>query len=177
MNVVIIGGGAAGCIAALTSAKLGNNVTLIEKNNELGKKMKITGKGRCNITFNGDFDYFQQNICVNSKFMYSSFNNFSNMDTLQFFNNLGVETKLERGNRYFLKNDDASELVNALKKELEKAKVKILYNAQVEKINVKYGECGIRCRGEQCSPRTIFKPKVSERKSENSNISERYYRC
>ncbi|MCL2859775.1 MAG: NAD(P)/FAD-dependent oxidoreductase [Oscillospiraceae bacterium] len=137
MNVVIIGGGAAGCIAALTSVKQGHNVTLIEKNNELGKKMKITGKGRCNLTFNGDFDFFQKNICVNSKFMYSSFNNFSNTDTLEFFNNLGIETKLERGNRFFLKSDNASELVNSLKKELEKSNVKIMYNTSVEKINLR----------------------------------------
>ena len=139
MKVIVIGGGAAGCIAALTSAKSGNNVTLIEKNSELGKKIKITGKGRCNLTFDGNFDFFQENICVNSKFMYSSFNNFSNVDTLKFFNDLGVETKLERGNRYFLKSDDASELVSALKKELEKSNVKILYNTQVEKINVEDG--------------------------------------
>lgn len=134
MNVVIIGAGAAGMIAAITSAKEGNNVTLLEKTSDAGNKLKITGKGRCNLTFDGDFEYFSKNIAVNNKFMYSAYDNFSNKDTINFFNNLEVKTKLERGNRMFLESDNANEIVLALKKELKKYNVNLVYNSNVKKI-------------------------------------------
>ena len=101
MKVIVIGGGAAGMMAAVTSAKEGNSVTLIEKTSSLGNKIKITGKGRCNVTFDGDIDDFKRNIIRNNKFMYSSFMNFSNRDTVEYFNMLGVDTKVERGARIF----------------------------------------------------------------------------
>ena len=136
MNVVVIGAGAAGMISAIISAKEGNNVTILEKTNDAGNKLKITGKGRCNLTFDGDFEYFSKNITVNNKFMYSPYSTFSNKDTVTFFNNLGVKTKLERGNRIFLESDNADEAVSALKSELRKYKVKIEYNSGVKKIIV-----------------------------------------
>lgn len=139
MNVVIIGAGASGMIAGLTAAKQGNNVIILEKMNDAGNKLKITGKGRCNLTFEGDFEYFKNNIVVNSKFMYSSFNKFSNKEVINFFNNLSVKTKVERGNRIFLESDNATEIVDALKKELNKNNVKIKYNAEVKDIIVKDG--------------------------------------
>ncbi|MDF2865716.1 MAG: FAD-dependent oxidoreductase [Clostridia bacterium] len=134
MNVIVIGGGAAGMMAAIISAREGNNVTILEKTGDVGNKIKITGKGRCNLTFEGDFEYFSKNIAVNNKFMYSPYSSFSNKDTIKFFNDLNVKTKLERGNRIFLESDNADEAVIALRSELKKNKVKIVYNSQVKKI-------------------------------------------
>lgn len=128
MNVIVIGGGAAGMMAAITSAKEKNNVTLIEKTSSLGNKIKITGKGRCNVTFDGDIDDFKKNIVKNNKFMYSSFMNFTNEDTVKFFNSLGVPTKVERGGRIFPQSDKAQDIIDALVKELKKYKVNIKYN-------------------------------------------------
>ncbi len=127
MNVIVIGGGAAGMLAAITSAKENNKVILVEKNNSLGNKIKITGKGRCNLTFDGDIEDFKRNIVKNYKFMYSSFNNFNNKDVVRYFNSLGVKTKVERGGRVFPVSDDANEIIRALEKELLKYNVKILY--------------------------------------------------
>ncbi len=134
MNVIVIGAGSAGMMAAIVSAKEGNKVTVLEKTSDAGNKLRITGKGRCNVTFEGDFEYFKKNIAVNDKFMYSAFNSFSNKDTVNFFNNLGVKTKLERGNRIFLESDNADEAVIALKNELKKYNVTILYKSAVKKI-------------------------------------------
>ena len=134
MEVVVIGGGAAGMFAAITSAKEGNNVTLIEKKSSLGNKIKITGKGRCNLTFDGDIDNFKSNIVKNYKFMYSSFNNFNNNDVIEYFEKLGVKTKVERGGRIFPVSDKAEDIVIALEKELKKNNVKIIYNTSVKKI-------------------------------------------
>lgn len=128
MKVIVIGGGAAGMIAAITSAKEGNKVTLIEKTSSLGNKIKITGKGRCNITFDGDIEDFKANIIKNSKFMYSSFMNFTNIDTINYFNSIGVPTKVERGGRIFPQSDKAQDVVDALKSELDKYNVCIKYN-------------------------------------------------
>lgn len=136
MNILIVGGGPAGIMAAITAAKTGNTITLIEKNNKLGKKLDITGKGRCNITYKGNNEYFLSNIATNPKFMMSSINNFSNIDLMEFVNSLGVATKEERGNRIFLKSDNANELTRALEKELLKNKVNIIYNAGVKEILV-----------------------------------------
>ncbi|MEG1008294.1 MAG: NAD(P)/FAD-dependent oxidoreductase [Clostridia bacterium] len=136
MKVVIIGGGVSGIFAAISAAKSNNEVTILEKTLDIGNKLKITGKGRCNITFDGDLEYFTNNIVVNNKFIYSSFNNFSNYDTLEFLNSLGIKTKLERGNRYFLQSDDASELVHKLKSFLKKLNVNIIYNCDVLDIKV-----------------------------------------
>lgn len=134
MNVVVVGGGPAGMIAGITSAEEGNNVILVEKNSSLGNKLKITGKGRCNLTFDGDEEKFRNNIVNNSKFMYSSFSNFNNKDVVDFFNKLGVQTKVERGGRVFPVSDSAIDVVNALKNKLKKENVKIKYNSRVVKI-------------------------------------------
>lgn len=137
MKVVVIGGGPAGMIAGIISAREGNNVTLIEKTNSLGNKLKITGKGRCNLTFSGSEDDFRNNIVNNYKFMYSSFSNFNNDDAINFFNNLGVQTKVERGGRVFPVSDKATDIVDALKRELKKLQVQIIYNSKVSEILVK----------------------------------------
>lgn len=132
MKVLVIGGGAAGMMAAVTSAKEGNNVTLIEKMSSLGNKIKITGKGRCNVTFDGDIDDFKRNIIRNNKFMYSSFMNFTNVDTVEYFNNLGVDTKVERGARVFPVSDRATDIVNALKNDLKKHNVDVILNTALK---------------------------------------------
>jgi len=112
-KIGVIGGGAAGMMAAVTAEA---DVTLFEKNPLLGKKLAITGKGRCNITNNCTVDEFLTNIPVNPKFLYTALNAFSPADTMAFFKKLGVPLKTERGNRVFPVSDKASDVVNALKK-------------------------------------------------------------
>ena len=133
MKIAVIGAGAAGCIAAIKASE-GAEVIILEKKDSIGNKLKITGKGRCNLTFKGDFEYFQKNILENGKFMYSSFNLFSNENLIEFVNKLGVKTKEERGNRIFLENDNALELVLAVKQKLKKSNVKIEYNFDVKSV-------------------------------------------
>lgn len=118
-------------IAAITSANEGNEVTLLEKTSSLGNKLKITGKGRCNLTFSGDIEDFKRNIVKNYKFMYSSFSNFNNNDVIEFFENLGVKTKVERGARVFPISDKACDVVDALQNELKRRKVKVLFNSTI----------------------------------------------
>ncbi len=114
-QIVIIGGGPAGMMAACQSAKLGNSVTVIEKMNRPGRKLLITGKGRCNVT-NATFDVSElmENIPVNPRFLYSAFSEFMTYDTIAFFEDLGVKTKIERGNRVFPESDKAVDIVDAL---------------------------------------------------------------
>ncbi|MEG2460278.1 MAG: NAD(P)/FAD-dependent oxidoreductase [Clostridia bacterium] len=133
-KICVIGAGAAGIISAIEAAKLNNEVYLIEKNDQLGKKLRITGKGRCNITFQGDQKQFMDNLLVNSKFMYSAFKSFSNLDVVDFFNSIGVDTKIERGNRVFPVSDSATMVVEALGKKLKSSNVKIIYSADVKDI-------------------------------------------
>ncbi len=139
MRVIVIGGGAAGMMAAITSAKEGNNVTLIEKTSSLGNKIKITGKGRCNVTFDGDIEDFKRNIIVNNRFMYSSFMNFSNKDTVEYFNSLGVATKVERGARVFPVSDKATDIVSALKSDLKRHNVDVILNTVLKDLIVENG--------------------------------------
>ncbi len=136
MKVIVIGGGAAGMLSAIVSAKCGNEVTILEKTESLGNKIKITGKGRCNLTFDGDIEDFKRNIVKNYKFMYSSFNNFNNKDLVEYFNSLGVKTKVERGARIFPVSNKADDIVKALKNEIKKHGVKVEYNSCVNKLNV-----------------------------------------
>ena len=135
MKVIIIGGGPAGMLAAIKSRKEKNQVTIIEKNKILGKKMLITGKGRCNITSGVDMSEFIKNVPSNGKFLYSSFKNFTNKDILKLLN---IPVKLERGNRYFPVSDKAKDVVDALEKEL--SGVEILTNTSVTEIITKNNE-------------------------------------
>lgn len=138
-NVIIIGGGPAGMIAGISSAKSGNKVTIIEKMNSCGKKLLITGKGRCNITNSTDTNGFIENIPCNSKFLYSALNNFNNNDIIDLLEKEGVKTKIERGGRVFPVSDRSSDVLNALLNILKKLNVKILTNTKVENIIVKDG--------------------------------------
>lgn len=132
MKVIVVGGGPAGMCAAISAKKSGYDVILLEKTSRLGKKLSITGKGRCNITSSLDMSEFIQNIPGNGRFLYSAFQNFTNRDIL---NLLNIPTKNERGNRVFPVSDRAEDVVEALKRKLEG--VKIEYNTKVEKILVK----------------------------------------
>ena len=133
-RVVVIGGGPAGIMAAINAAKEGNEVILLEKMRTLGRKLSITGKGRCNITNNIEIEEFIKNVPGNGKFLYSVFNQYTNRDLISYFNSLGVATKVERGERIFPVSDDAMQVVNVLKRELEKHNVKVIVNTKVEKI-------------------------------------------
>lgn len=113
-KVLVIGAGAAGLMAAGTAAGLGADVTLLEKNRRVGRKIMITGKGRCNLTNNCDVQTFIRNVPVNGKFLYSAINNFTPDDTMYFFESLGLKLKTERGNRVFPTSDKALDVVDAL---------------------------------------------------------------
>lgn len=135
MKVIIIGGGPAGIMSAISSAKSGNDVILLEKNNSLGKKLLITGKGRCNITSSIDINDFIKNIPGNGKFLYSSFQNFTNTDIINLIEKNGIKVKEERGNRIFPITDKAQDVLNCLINELKKYKnIEIRYNSKVVKI-------------------------------------------
>lgn len=126
MKVIIIGAGAAGLMAACSAGKCGHEVILIEKNDRFGKKLAITGKGRCNVTNDSPVDELIKNVPVNGRFLYSAFNAFSAYDTMDFFENAGVKLKNERGNRVFPESDKAQDIVNALVSEMKKYNVKAI---------------------------------------------------
>ncbi len=127
MKVIVIGGGPAGMMSAISAAEEGNKVILLEKNKTLGKKLLITGKGRCNITSSLDIDDFIKNIPGNGNFLYSSFKNFTNTDIINFLKNQGLEVKEERGNRYFPITDKSIDVLNCFKKRLKELNVDIYY--------------------------------------------------
>ena len=124
-DLIIIGGGAAGLMAAVTAADLGVSVLLIEKNGRVGKKLLITGKGRCNVTNACGREEFFENIPTNPRFLYSAFSGFSNYDVMDFFEGLGVPLKVERGNRVFPVSDRAEDIVAAFERALSERKERI----------------------------------------------------
>ena len=135
MKVIVIGGGPAGIISAISSARNGDNVILIEKNNSLGKKLLITGKGRCNITSSIDISDFIKNVPGNGKFLYSAFQNFTNIDIIKLIEENGIKVKEERGNRIFPVTDNAKDVLMCFEKELRKYKnIEIRLNSKVKEI-------------------------------------------
>ena len=135
MKVIVIGGGPAGIISAISSARNGDNVILIEKNNSLGKKLLITGKGRCNITSYIDISDFIKNVPGNGKFLYSAFQNFTNIDIIKLIEENGIKVKEERGNRIFPVTDNAKDVLMCFEKELRKYKnIEIRLNTKVKEI-------------------------------------------
>lgn len=148
MNVIVIGGGPAGMLAAISAAKCGDNVTIYEKMNSCGRKLLITGKGRCNITSNLPIDEFIKNIPGNGKFLYSAFQNFNNLDIIKMIEDEGVKTKNERGNRVFPVSDKSQDVLNALLKIIKKHNIVIKTNSKVEKILVENNNAiGIETNG------------------------------
>lgn len=139
-DVIIIGGGASGSMAGITSARLGKKVAILEKNGFIGKKLNITGKGRCNVTNNCDIQQLMQNIPRNPKFLYSAFSMLSPKDVMDFFESINVPLKTERGNRIFPISDKATDVSKALEKELKRLGVKILEENATELL-VQDGVC------------------------------------
>ena len=148
-NVIVIGGGPAGMMAAITAAEYGNNVTIIEKNSDFGKKLLITGKGRCNITSSLYMSEFIKNTPGNGQFLYSAFQNYTNTDIIDFLKNQGLEIKEERGNRIFPVTDKSIDVLNCFKSKINELKIKKLFNTRVQKILVQNGEVlGVRTEKE-----------------------------
>lgn len=141
-RVIIIGGGAAGMMAAAAAAENGNHVCLIEKNEKLGKKLFITGKGRCNVTNAADMETLFANVCTNGRFLYSAFYGFDNRAVMDFLEQAGCPLKTERGDRVFPVSDHSSDVLGAFQRELKKRNVEILLNTEVKELWA--GEEGIR---------------------------------
>ncbi len=133
-NVIVIGGGPAGMFAALSAAENGHAVTLLEKNEKLGKKLFITGKGRCNLTNAGDMDALFGNVVTNPKFLYSAFYACDNRRVIEFFERRGMPTKTERGNRVFPVSDHSSDVIAVLKQALARAGVQVRLHTEVSEI-------------------------------------------
>lgn len=145
MKTIVIGGGAAGCFAAIHAAYCGEQVLLIEKNKMIGKKLRITGKGRCNLTNDCDLDTLMKNIPCGGRFLYSAFAACSPQDVMAYFENLGVRLKVERGNRVFPVSDQAAEIVQALHDELRRTGVELI-GGTVTELLIEDGVCkGVRC--------------------------------
>lgn len=133
-KIIVIGGGAAGMMAAIEAARNGAEVILYEKNEKLGKKLFITGKGRCNLTNACDMEELQKSVMKNHKFLYSAFQNFNNWETIGFFEDLGLATKMERGNRVFPASDHSSDVIKALEQELKRQGVAVCLKEKVKNI-------------------------------------------
>lgn len=147
-TVLVVGGGASGMMAAISAAKNGHRVELFEKNEKLGKKLYITGKGRCNLTNACDRDTFFDNIVSNPKFLFRAYHNFSNYDAVDFFEQLGLPVKIERGNRAFPVSDKSSDVIASLRDEMVRRGVDIHYHSEVGSIILKDGAFyGLKLKG------------------------------
>ncbi|GLG89482.1 NAD(P)/FAD-dependent oxidoreductase [Sellimonas catena] len=156
-KVLVVGGGAAGMIAAIFSARNGQEVHLFEKNEKLGKKIYITGKGRCNLTNACDMEELLDAVVTNKKFLFSSFYGFTNEETMEFFEELGLQMKTERGNRVFPMSDHSSDVIRVLQEELKRLNVKLHLNTKVTWVGEKDGafswlklEDGTTVSGDAC---------------------------
>ena len=138
-RVVVIGGGAAGMMAAIIAARGGSQVVVLEKNEKLGKKLFITGKGRCNVTNACDMEELFGSVCTNEKFLYSAFYGFTNEQTMEFFEDLGLKLKTERGSRVFPASDKSSDVISALQREMKRLGVEICYECTAKKLLTEEG--------------------------------------
>ena len=151
MRVLVVGGGPAGMMAAIQAAKQGNAVTLLEQNEKLGKKLFITGKGRCNVTNDCDVTELFDSVVSNKKFLYSAFYSFSNQDVKDFFEEQGLRLKVERGRRVFPASDKSSDVIKALGNALKKLEVKIRLRTRVDKVLTENDiVCGVRLSDGEC---------------------------
>lgn len=144
-KIIIIGGGAAGMFASVFLAEKGHQVHVFEKNEKLGKKLFITGKGRCNVTNDCDPETFFESVVSNPKFLYSAYYGYTSQDVMDFFTSLGVKLKTERGNRVFPVSDHSSDIIRALEQRMQAAGVKVHLHAEAEKLLLEDGRAvGIR---------------------------------
>ncbi len=156
VSVIVIGGGAAGMMAAVIAARSGADVLLFEKNEKLGKKLRITGKGRCNVTNDCDNNEFMKNVASNSKFLFAALSRFSTADTKDFFEERGVPLKTERGKRVFPQSDKAQDIVDALKNACVEAGVRIL-NKRVEGLIIEKGKiCAVKADGKRYGAKSVI---------------------
>mgnify|MGYP000853093027 CR=1 FL=1 len=155
-DLIVVGGGPAGMLGAATAGANGLKVLLLEKNEKLGKKLYITGKGRCNVTNYGDIDNFTANIVTNPKFLYSALNTFDNYQLIELLESLGVKTKVERGNRVFPLSDKSSDIIKALQQHLLANNVEIRFNSTVCRI--------LTCANDVCGVLLADNTKVSSPK-------------
>ena len=154
-KILIVGGGAAGMMAGVYLARAGHEVHILEKNEKLGKKVYITGKGRCNVTNNCDTEELFRAVMSNPKFLYSAFYSFTPQDVMEFFEDAGVPLKTERGNRVFPVSDHSSDIIRGLERELKKAGAHIHLRTEVKKVNVSPYE----------------EPDVAEKKAHHSRVT------
>ena len=149
MKVLVVGGGPAGMMAAITASQKGNKVILLEKMQTLGRKLLITGKGRCNITSSLDMEEFIKNIPGNGMFLYSVFKNYTNNDVIEFLKTEGLEVKEERGNRIFPVTDKSKDVLECFLRKLKRLGVEIKCNTKVESIIVQDGNViGVKANNE-----------------------------
>lgn len=152
-KIIVIGGGPAGMMCAGTAASMGKQVTLIEQNEKLGKKLFITGKGRCNFTNDCETEELLDNVVTNKRFLYSAFYTFTNRDTIRFFNEWGVKEKVERGGRVFPASDRSSDVIKAMERFMLKNQVEILLNTKVAGIVHENGQvAGVKLESGQVLP-------------------------
>lgn len=153
-KVIVAGGGAAGMLAAISAGMAGHEVVLYEKNEKLGKKLYITGKGRCNVTNASDMDGFLQNVVTNSRFLYSSFHHFNNQDMMELLERYGCPLKIERGGRVFPVSDRASDVTAALERALKAVSVKVCLRQEIGGLVIREGRCeGVRLKAKGAGAR------------------------
>ncbi len=138
-DLIVAGGGPAGMLGAATAAAGGSRVVLLEKNEKPGKKLYLTGKGRCNVTNYGDIDDYLEHIVTNKKFLYSALKSFTNRQLIALLESLGLKTKVERGNRVFPQTDKSSDVIKALQKHLALNNVELRLNTEIKNILVREG--------------------------------------
>lgn len=151
-KVIIIGAGAAGIMAAVSATLNGHTVSIYEKNDRIGRKLYITGKGRCNITNAADMKTIMENVVNNSKFLYSAFKQFDNQDVVEMLENAGCPTKVERGNRVFPVSDKSSDVIKAFQKMLSELSVEVNLKAEVNSLII---EDSI-CKGIKLADKSIY---------------------
>lgn len=155
-SVIVVGGGAAGMMAAISAARSGADVILFEKNDRLGKKLRITGKGRCNVTNDCDKNEFLSNVASNSKFLFASISRFSTTDTKDFFEECGVPLKTERGKRVFPVSDKAQDIVSAMENACIEAGVRIV-KKKVDSLIIEDGKAiGVIACGEKYASKSVI---------------------
>lgn len=144
-KILIVGGGAAGMMASVFAGRNGHEVHLFEKNEKTGKKLYITGKGRCNLTNACEMDTLFESVCTNGKFLYSAFYGFTNEDAIDFFEKAGVPLKVERGNRVFPRSDRSADVLDGLRRQMKQAGVQVHLHAEAADIIIEEGHAAGIC--------------------------------